>query len=292
MTKKNIHSYTYAYFTTPYHNQLDIMMLAPLIGIHYPTKGNLPVIVMEKMQFNLSKFVDSRSIIQWDIKLSILDDVCCGLYYLHSRNPPIVHRDLTPNNILLCSHLRAKISDLGVARTLLKTDTKLTGAPGTPDFMPPECVADNPVYGLPLDMFSFGGIILYVCLQQWPNLTSYLQFDSDGNKRVLTELERRQQHLDDMIGTNRDLSPLAISCLNDNPKIRPSVGEALIEIKQVKSAYNEKMYCTISVPSEQRITQSQDQQEQPQPLQQQKLDLQHNLEQEQLQVSSDAVYCI
>ena len=231
--------------------------------------------------------MDSRNIIQWDVKLSILDDVCCGLHYLHGRNPPIIHRDLTPNNILLCSHLRAKISDLGVARTLLKTDTKLTKAPGTPDFMPPECAADNPVYGLPLDMFSFGGIILYVCLQQWPDLTSYIQFDSDGSKRVLTELERRQQHLDDMIGANRDLSPLAISCLNDNPKIRPSVGEALIEIKQVKNAYNEKMYCTISAPSEQRTSQPQNQQEQPQPSQQQELNLQHNLEQEQLQVSSD-----
>ena len=263
------------------------MMLATLIGMHYPTKGDMPVIVMEKMQFSLSKFVDSRSIIQYDIKLSILDDVCRGLYYLHTRNPPILHRDLTPNNILLCSHLRAKISDLGVARTLLNTDTKLTIAPGTPDFMPPECAADNPVYGLPLDVFSFGGIILYICLQQWPSLTSYIQFDCDGNKRVLTELERRQQYLDDMIGVNKDLKPLAISCLNDNPKIRPLVGEVLMKIKQVKDAYNEKMYCTITVPSKQRTTQPQDQQEQPQPLQQQKLDLQHNLEKQQLQVSSD-----
>ena len=260
-------------------------MLTTLIGIYYPTNRNLPVIVMEKMQYSLRKFVDSRNIIQWDKKLSILDDVCCGLYYLHSRNPPIIHRDLTPNNILLCSHLRAKITDLGVARTLLKSDTKLTKAPGTPDFMPPECAADNPVYGLPLDMFSFGGIILYVCLQQWPNLPSYIEFDSDGNKRILTELERRQHHLDDMIGANKDLKSLSVSCLDDNPKNRPLVGEALMEIKQVKNAYNEKMYCTISAPSEQCTTQPQDQQEQPQPLQQQKLDQQHNLEQQQ--VNSD-----
>ena len=210
------------------------MMLATLTGIHYPKKGSLPVIVMEKMRYSLSKFVNSRSIIYWDKKLSILYDVCCGLQYLHTRNPPIVHRDLTPNNILLCSHLRAKITDLGVARTLQATDTKLTQAPGTPVFMPPECVADNPVYGLPLDLFSFGGIILYVCLQQWPSLTSYIKFDSDGTKRILTELERRQQHLDEMVGANEDLKPLAISCLDDNPNDRPLVGEALEEIKQVK----------------------------------------------------------
>ena len=258
-----------------------------LIGIHYPSKSNLPVIVMEKLQFSLRKFVESRSIIHWDKKLSILNDVCCGLYYLHTRNPPIVHRDLTPNNILLCSHHRAKITDLGVARPLQKANTKLTKVPGTAVFMPPECIADNPVYGLPLDMFSFGGIILYVCVQQWPSLTSYMQFDCDGNKRILTELERRQKHLDEMIGANQDLKPLAISCLDDNPNDRPLVEEALWEIKQVKDAYNEKMYHTISVPSKQSTTQLQDQQEQSQPLQQQKLNLQHKTEQQELQVSSD-----
>ena len=134
-----------------------------LIGMHYPAKNNLPFIVMEKLQFSLHEFVENHSIIHWDKKLSILNDVCCGLYYLHSRNPPIVHQDLTPNNILLCSHLRAKISDLGVARTLQETDTKLTKVPGTPVFMPPECKADNPVYGLPLDMFSWWNYSLPLC---------------------------------------------------------------------------------------------------------------------------------
>ena len=257
-----------------------------LIGIHYPTKNSLPVIVMEKMQFSLKMFVENHNIIQWEKKLSILHDVCCGLHYLHTRKPPIIHRDLTPNNILLCSHHRAKITDLGVARPLQEIKTKLTKVPGTAVFMPPECIADNPNYGLPLDMFSFGGIILYVCVQQWPSL-SYIQYDHDGNEKVLTELERRQKHLDEMIGANQDLKPLVISCLDDNPNDRPLVEEALWEIKRVKDAYNEKMYCTISVPSKQCTTQLQDQQEQSQPLQQQKLNVQHKTEQQELQVSSD-----
>ena len=262
-----------------------------LIGIHYSTKNSLPVIVMEKMQFSLKMFVENHNIIQWEKKLSILHDVCCGLHYLHTRKPPIIHRDLTPNNILLCSHHRAKITDLGVARPLQEIKTKLTKVPGTAVFMPPECIADNSNYGLPLDMFSFGGIILYVCVQQWPSL-SYIQYDHDGNEKVLTELERRQKHLDEMIGANQDLKPLVISCLDDNPNDRPLVEEALWEIKRVKDAYNEKMYCTISVPSKQCTTQLQDQQEQPQPLQQQKLNVQHKTEQQELQVSSDVCNCV
>ena len=89
-----------------------------------------------------------------------------------------------------------------------------------------------------------------------------------------------------MIGTNKDLKPLAISCLDDNPNNRPLVGEALMEIKQVKDTYSEKMYATASVPNEQSTTQLQDQQEQPQPSQQHKLDQQNKTEQQQLQVSS------
>ena len=200
------------------------------------------------MQFSLRDLVEKRHCLTWDKELSIMIDVCCGLQYLHNRNPPIVHRDLTPNNILLCSHFRAKITDLGVAKIMHTTDTKtLTQAPGTLNFMPPECLADKPVYGLPLDIFSFGGVILYICAQQWPELTSFIEFDPDtGKKIVLTELQRRQQYLDEMTGVREDLKSLVISCLDDNPKTRPPVAQALLEIKSIQNAYSENMYCTIS----------------------------------------------
>ena len=227
------------------------------IGLHYPAKNTLPIIVMEKMQFSLRGLVECHGSIQWEKKLSIMNDVGFGLQYLHSRNPPIIHRDLTPNNVLLCRHLRAKISDLGVAKVMHDTDTKtLTQNPGTNDFMPPECSGNKPVYGLPLDIFSFGGVILYICTQQWPELSPLIGFDPDTGDRIIsTELQRRQKYLDEMIGANKDLKPLVLSCLDDNPKNRPLVGEALREIKQVIDAYNEKMYCKVLVADEQSTPQ-------------------------------------
>ena len=219
------------------------------------------------MPFSLRKLVESRSNLQWEKKLSILNDVCLGLQYLHNKTPPIVHRDLTPNNILLCSHLRAKITDLGVAKLMHGTDTKtLTQTPGTNDFMPPESLASKPVYGLPLDIFSLGGVILYICTQQWPELPPWIDFDPETGKRtVLTELERRQKYLDEMFGVYTELKSLVISCLDDNPNKRPVVEEALLEVKQVKDAYDEKMYCTVSLTDERSSMQKQ--QEQPQPKQ-------------------------
>jgi len=97
------------------------------------------------------------------VKLSMLLDVSRGLWYLHSHNPPIIHRDLSPNNILLTSQFVAKISDLGVAK-VIRADSKKTKtrAPGT---VGPEALAEIPEYGPPLDVFSYGGVILHVVNQ-------------------------------------------------------------------------------------------------------------------------------
>ena len=61
--------------------------------------------------------------------------------------------------------------------------------------MPLEALANSPVYGPPMDVFSFGGIILHTFNQQWPRPTESIQFDPKTRKRVaLSQVERRQQH--------------------------------------------------------------------------------------------------
>ena len=229
---------------------------------------------MEKMQFSLRDLVEKHNDIDvsFNNTVTILNDVCSGLQYLHSRSPPIVHRDLTPNNILLCYHLRAKITDLGVARTLQITDTtKLTKAPGTQDFMPPECLVDKPVYGLPLDIFSFGGIILHITTRQWPTPAPWITFDADtGVKSTHTsELQRRQQYLDKMTGSYASFKPLVMSCLDDNPKNRPAVIEVLTEMKKVKKASEKlQLYCDIWLDDNQQLPALQSQKQEPQDIQQ------------------------
>ena len=251
--------------------------------MYYPGKDKLPVIVMEKMQWTLTDLVEKHSKLSCNKAVIILNDVCLGLQYLHSRTPPIIHRDLTPNNILLCYHYRAKISDLGVARTLETTDTKLTDTPGTPVFMSPECLCDKPVYYLSLDVFSFGGIILYIATQKWPSPTSWVGFDPVTNEKVsYSEVQRRQQYLDEMTGAYVDLKSLVISCLDDNPANRPSIVEAVTKIKQLKkNSEKRELYFDIWTDGDQQlIARSQKQLEQNQ---QQCEVLQHKTELQQRQ---------
>ena len=215
------------------------------LGVYYPTgagganRMRLPVMVMEMMADSLTSFVDKHDKIPVNIKYSIVHDVSLGLCYLHNHDPPIVHRDLSPNNVLLTAHHVAKISDLGVAK-VIKADSRktLTKAPGTVDFMPLEALSTSPVYGPPMDVFSFAGITLHTFNQQWPSPTDAIQFDPRTRRRVaLSELERRQQYLDKMIGEAEALRPLVEECLDDDPAVRPTITTVCERIQVSKDTY-------------------------------------------------------
>ena len=220
-----------------------MIVIVTSLGVYYPAMDQyrLPVMVMEKMQHSLRGLVEKYDNIPLNVKLSILDEVCFGLRYLHSRNPPIVHRDLTPNNILLSYRLEAKITDLGVAKVVKSDNQKMTKVPGTPDFMPPEALSTRPVYGPSLDVFSYGGVILNVTTQLWPQPTDLVMSNPDtGRRELVSEVKRRQEYLDKMTGGAADLKPLVTSCLDDNPNSRPPLVEVSMTIKRVKDACTKK----------------------------------------------------
>ena len=215
------------------------------LGIYYPSsdESGLPIMLLEKMNDSVTSLIEKYDNIPLLVKLSILHDVSLGLRYLHDHNPVVIHQDLSPNNILLTSSLEAKITDLGVAKVMTTTGgTKiLTNYPGTSVFMPPEALDDKPVYGPPLDVFSFGGVILYVTSRHWPTPKSWSQIDPKTNRRIfLSEVERRQQYIDMMSGGDGDLKPLVMSCLNDVSKFRPTVTNISEKLKKMKQVCSKK----------------------------------------------------
>jgi len=217
------------------------------LGIYYPTGDEFgpPVMIMEKMQESLTSLVEKHENIPLLVKVSILHDASLGLRYLHGQDPPIVHRDLSPNNILVSPYLEAKITDLGVAKTIKMGNSKtMSATPGTAVFMPPEALGDKPVYDPSLDVFSFGGVMLHITTHQWPNPASWSQIDPKTRKPIhLTEVQRRQQYIDAMAGGNAELKPLVISCLADDPDSRPTATNISEKIKTLKELYitNEMM---------------------------------------------------
>ena len=211
--------------------------IVTFLGVYNPGgQSLLPVLVMERMQESLTSVVDKYPNIPMYVKLSMLLDVSRGLWYLHGHHPPIVHRDLSPNNVLLTSQFVAKISDLGVAK-VIQADSKKTKtrAPGTVDFMPPEALLETPEYGPPLDVFSYGGVILHVVNQEWPKPLHYVMTDPKTRKLVaLSEVQRRQEHIDKMSGAPTDLQSLVKQCLDHDSAVRPPVSEVSERMKGMK----------------------------------------------------------
>ena len=113
------------------------------LGIHYPPDARVPSLVMERLHCSLTTLLENNPGVPIGTKISITKDVALGLRYLHTRNPPIIHRDLSSNNVLLSKGMEGKIGDLGTARLVdPRRQSTMTKAPGTTDFMPPEALED------------------------------------------------------------------------------------------------------------------------------------------------------
>ena len=70
------------------------------LGICFLPESKLPVLVMEYMATSLDHLLEKNKNVPLTMKRSILYDVSRGLTYLHSHNPPVIHRDLTATNVL------------------------------------------------------------------------------------------------------------------------------------------------------------------------------------------------
>ncbi|XP_020595060.1 serine/threonine-protein kinase WNK1-like, partial [Phalaenopsis equestris] len=91
--------------------------------------------------------------------------ILSGLLYLHSHDPPIIHRDLKCDNIFVNGNQgEVKIGDLGLAAILRKPQAD--HCVGTPEFMAPEVYEE--AYNELVDIYSFGMCVLEMVTFEYP----------------------------------------------------------------------------------------------------------------------------
>ena len=166
--------------------------------------------ILEKMQGSMTSLLKEHDDILLLMKLSILYDASLGLLYLHTHNTPIVHRDVTSNNIMLTPYLEAKITDPFIKTMMTERNKKIP-------FSLPFSQSPKDAYllqnELQIDVLSFGKVVLHFVTHQEP-----IPLQSGSN---VSRIEQYQKYIDMITGdhTAAELSDLIMACLE--PKSKP-----------------------------------------------------------------------
>ena len=208
------------------------------LGVHMDRRSRLPVLVMEKMDTSLRTYLEHHSKEQFPLqqKTSVLHQVTQALAYLHSQNPPLVHHDLSPNNMLLnVVSFVTKVSDFGMSRAITPSAlTRKSSIKGTLAFMAPEALHDPPRYNEKLDVFSFGNVVISTLTHEWPNPGPPNQYRGD-QLVALNELQRREHYVVKFSAQEKQLFlPIVHQCLENRPDKRPSSVMLVQELRHIK----------------------------------------------------------
>ena len=217
------------------------------LGTYHDPESRLPVLLMELMDESLTQFLErSHKPLPYHTEVNLCHDIALALSYLHSNG--ITHRDLSSNNVLLIAGSRAKVSDFGMVKLY---DVNCSTAhlipptlcPGTLVYMSPEALGDPPMYTDKLDNFSLGVLSVQIMTRQFPDPRNRFKIMEINDPRIpsgrvqveVSEIERRQSHID-LIDPAHPLLPVALDCLKDRDKERPSCHELCGHISTLKAS--------------------------------------------------------
>ncbi|KAI4964098.1 hypothetical protein ZWY2020_008392 [Hordeum vulgare] len=158
--------------------------------------------------------------LNWSRRIHIVLDVVHALAYMHHDcSSPIVHRDITSNNILLDPHFRACISDFGTAKILDISGQNLTRLAGTKGYLAPELAYTENVTEK-CDVYSFGVLVLELFMGSHPgDLLSSLSSATKNNVVCLQDLLDSRLVVPDA-ETAREIYyiiSVAVQCLEPSP---------------------------------------------------------------------------
>ncbi|KAL7080582.1 hypothetical protein ACQ4LE_000537 [Meloidogyne hapla] len=143
-----------------------------------------------------------------------------GLYFLHTRQPPVIHRDLKCDNIFITGTTGSvKIGDLGLAT--LKNKSHAKSVIGTPEFMAPEMYEEQ--YDEEVDVYAFGMCLLEMVTGEYPY--SECQYAAQVYRKVVSGVKPAcfdriqnpeiKEIIDRCIRTNKDERSTVRQLLND-----------------------------------------------------------------------------
>ncbi|XP_044484979.1 LRR receptor-like serine/threonine-protein kinase RGI1 [Mangifera indica] len=184
----------------------------------------------------------SGNSLEWELRYQILLGAAQGLAYLHHDcAPPIVHRDIKANNILIGLEFEPYIADFGLAKLVddgdfARSSNTLAGSYG---YIAPE-------YGYMMkiteksDVYSYGVVVLEVLTGKQPidptipdgsHVVDWVR-QKRGGIEVLDPslLSRPESEIDEMM----QALGIALLCVNSSPDQRPTMKDVAAMLKEIK----------------------------------------------------------
>ncbi|KAL0984816.1 hypothetical protein UPYG_G00147330 [Umbra pygmaea] len=211
----------------------------PNVVKYYKTflEGDRLYIVMELIEgiplaehFNSLKDKEQRFTEErlWNIFIQM----CLALRYLH-KEKRIVHRDLTPNNIMLGERDKLTITDFGLAKQK-QENSKLTSVVGTILYSCPEIVKSEP-YGEKADVWAIGCILYQMATLQPP-------FYSSNMLSLATKIvEAVYEPVEEAVFSER-VTDMIQWCLTPNAEIRPDIVEVSSRISDIIMRFMDSLF--------------------------------------------------
>eukprot|EP01035_Chromulina_nebulosa_P017610 gene17610-23184_t len=181
---------------------------------------------------SLRMLLNDKSVdIAWIKKLSICLDVADGMLYLHTRNPPIIHRDLKSHNIFIIEsspgRFVAKIGDWGSARALALSGTKsMTQGVGTACWLAPEVIY-NARFSKDSDVYAYGILL-------WEVYTRQEVHEGLSAAQIIAKVAH--EGLRPPIPRFCPWNTIMTECWKQNPKERPGFSKIMTSLSSMYSA--------------------------------------------------------
>ncbi|KAJ0626952.1 putative protein kinase RLK-Pelle-LRR-XI-1 family [Helianthus annuus] len=181
---------------------------------------------------NLLYGLEATLKLDWVTRVKIVQDLAHALAYLHHDcNPPIVHRDVSINNVLLESDMVPRLADFGTAKLLDPESSNWTGVAGSYGYMAPELALTMKVTEK-CDVYSFGVVTFEIMMGRHPGeLLTSLQSSNPSSTSPDDLVLLLKDILDGRLLPPTDeeaeqvarVLNVALACTRVSPESRPSM---------------------------------------------------------------------
>ncbi|CAK9877015.1 unnamed protein product [Sphagnum jensenii] len=195
---------------------------------------------------SLDQWLSHDKHLNWNKRTSIIIGVVQGLAYLHHKcNPPIVHLDIKPGNILLDKDYTPKLADFGLAKIINVTNETSTSTPGSFGYMAPEILPKSKQRHVSpkCDVYSFGVLLIELVkgsrftldkikIRKFIQHAQNIHVEKDGFQQIFNVICKNS-----IVGFNNNEAKLilqiSLKCIQEDPKKRPGMQDILQMLEEL-----------------------------------------------------------